>query len=151
MSAPQHVILADDDKDDCLLFQDAVDELRLQVQVVTIHDGEQLLKSLLKEDEKLPDVVFLDLNMPRKNGFSCLKEIKSTQQLSAIPVIIFSTSYDPGIAELLYDQGAHYYIRKPADFEELKNVIKRTFMLLQETVIQPAKENFLIKKPKTLP
>ena len=146
-STLKHIFLADDDEDDRLLFKDAVDELKLPVLITTVNDGEQLMKYLSQVETNLPDALFLDLNMPRKNGFACLKEIKSSKSLSVIPVIIFSTSYEPGIVELLYDQGAHYYIRKPADFGELKKVIDRTFTLLQETSMQPPKEKFLIKKP----
>ena len=143
----KHIFLADDDEDDRLLFKDAVEELKLPVLITTLNDGEQLMKCLSHVDTNLPDAVFLDLNMPRKNGFTCLNEIKSSQALSAIPVIIFSTSYQPGIVELLYEQGAHYYIPKPADFGELKKVIHQTFALLQETSLRPSKEKFLIKKP----
>ena len=149
-STSKHIFLADDDEDDRLLFKDAIDELKLPVMITTVSDGEQLMKCLSKVEPKLPDAIFLDLNMPRKNGFTCLKEIKSSKSLFVIPVIIFSTSYEPGIAQLLYDQGAHYYIRKPADFGELKEVIDRTFALLQETTIQPPKEKFLVKKPNPL-
>jgi len=145
-----HIFLADDDKDDCLFFRDAIEELLLPVQLTTVHDGEQLMLHLLKLTSNLPLALFLDLNMPRKNGHECLTEIKTNQSLSSIPVIIFSTSYDEHVADELYQEGAHYYICKPVDFSELKKVILHALTLLQDCPSQPAKQNFLISKPKTV-
>lgn len=149
MSSPlKHIFLADDDKDDRLLFTDALEELQLPIQVTTVNDGELLMHHLSKLTTDLPQALFLDLNMPRKSGFACLTEIKSSKSLSGIPVIIFSTSYDESIAETLYKQGAHYYICKPADFEELKKVIFRAFSLLEQSSQQPPQRDFLVNKLK---
>ena len=86
-----NILLADDDSDDCLFFKDVLDELNLPTLLTTVHNGEQLMEVLLKSTE-LPDILFLDLNMPRKNGFECLSAIKQTKKLNQVPVIIFSTS-----------------------------------------------------------
>lgn len=143
-----HILLADDDMDDCLFFKDAVNELKLAVQLSTAHDGEQLMLQL-QATEVLPDAIFLDLNLPRKSGSECLTEIKNTPALKQIPVVIFSTSYDPEKANLLYDTGAHYYICKPSDFEELKVVVNRAITLLSKNNMQATRENFYINKLKT--
>src|SRR5436190_20290480 len=87
------ILLADDDKDDCFLFREALSELPVPTNLVTVHDGEQLMSYLTEHAKDLPDVLFLDLNMPRKNGFECLTEIKHTDTLKDLPVIMFSTSY----------------------------------------------------------
>ena len=144
-----HILLADDDRDDCFFFKDAVEELQLPVHLTTVRDGEQLMRHLKQIDNALPYALFLDLNMPRKNGHACLIEIKSSKTLSGIPVIIFSTSYDENIAEELYKMGAHYYIRKPADFNDFKNAIKSAYTSLQRSIEQPPKEKFLISKQKS--
>ena len=146
----KHIFLADDDDDDRLLFEDAFDELNLPVRITMVKDGEQLMNYLSTVSGALPDALFLDLNMPRKNGFTCLKEIKSNQRLSVIPVIIFSTSYEKGVADRLYDQGAHYYIRKPADFGDLKRAISSAYHVLLETKLQPPKDKFLISHQKPI-
>ena len=143
-----NILLADDDTDDCLFFKDAVEELKLPVQLTTVHDGEELMHHLLSI-ANLPHAIFLDLNMPRKSGFECLAKIKSDPILKNIPVVIFSTSYDQEKANLLYDEGAHYYICKPSDFEELKIVLHRAITLLSQNNLQVSKENFYINKPKT--
>lgn len=145
----QEAVLADDDNDDRILFKDVIRELQLPVQVTLVNDGERLMKHLVELKGRLPDVLFLDLNMPRKNGFTCLAEIKSHNALSSIPVVIISTSYDVHVAELLYKKGAHYYIRKPADYSELKYVINHVFLLLKQDKLQPPFERFLISNTTT--
>ncbi len=142
-----NLYLADDDKDDCLLFKDALDELPVSAQLTTVHDGEQLMELLAKQPPHLPHVLFLDLNMPRKNGFECLSEIKFNDTLKNFPVVIFSTSFEQDVVNLLYKKEAHFYIRKPADFTQLKKVIHQALMLAadEETPPQPTKDQFVLK------
>jgi len=140
-----HLLLADDDKDDCLFFQDALDELSLVASFKAVYDGEQLMNFLLKEST-LPTVLFLDLNMPRKNGFECLIEIKSNEKLKELPVVIYSTSYDTEMISKLYSNGAQYYIRKPSEYSKLKQVIKHALSLIVESITsQPPKEKFVLQ------
>ena len=149
-NASIRILLADDDKDDCLLFQNALEELSMPAVFKAVYDGEQLMRHLTEGNE-LPTVLFLDLNMPRKNGFTCLEEIKANENLKQIPVVILSTSFDVNIADNLYNKGAHYYICKPSDFTHLKTVIERALILvLQEPVSQPPKEKFLLSNFKTI-
>jgi len=133
-----NLVLADDDKDDCLFFHEALDEIPVATNLVTVNDGVQLMELLLKE-ENLPHVLYLDINMPRKNGFTCLNEIKSNEKLKRFPVIIFSTSYNPEIANQLQRQGAKYYIRKPAEFDSLRKVIHKSLKLIME---KPDRQNY---------
>ena len=71
-----NILLADDDTDDCIFFKKALDELTLPTNLVAVHDGEQLMHLLTNDTNPLPHILYLDLNMPRKNGFECLSEIK---------------------------------------------------------------------------
>ena len=145
-----NILLADDDKDDCLLFREALEELPLTTHLTAVHDGEQLMH-LLKKTDGLPHMLFLDLNMPRKNGFTCLEEIKRDKKLAHIPVIIFSTSFDHNVADILYKNGAQYYICKPADFSRFKNVIHEAIKLsTRKKFSQPPKEKFLLSNLKTI-
>lgn len=141
----QSILLADDDSDDCLLFKDALEELPLSAALTTVFDGDQLMQLLTKEDTLLPDVLFLDLNMPRKNGFQCLVEIKKNAKLNKLPIIIFSTSYEPAIASQLYQNGAMHYIQKPNEFAKLKNVIYDAInVAAQRNSTQPSIEGFVL-------
>ena len=149
------LLLADDDKDDCLFFEEALEELRLSTHLTTVHDGEQLMQLLAKKTGQLPHVLFLDLNIPRKNGLECLSEIKLNKKLNRLFVIIFTTSFEQGVVNLLYKNGAQYYIRKPAEFSQLKKVIHQALTMITESLSdlpaaqagnfkQPSKEHFVL-------
>jgi CheY-like chemotaxis protein len=147
-----NILLADDDVDDCIFFKQAVDELILPANFTAVHDGEQLMQQLTNETNKLPHVLFLDLNMPRKNGFECLSEIKLNEKLKQLPVIIFSTSFEQGVVDQLYLNGAQYFIRKPSEFTQFKKIIHQTLALIAQklpadnvgNIAQPTKENFVL-------
>ncbi len=140
-----NILLADDDTDDCIFFKEALDELLLSTHLTVVHDGEQLMQQLLNETNEFPDVLFLDLNMPRKNGFECLSEIKLSKKLNQLPVIIFSTSFEQEVVNQLYQNGAEYFIRKPSEFSQFKKIIQHSLVLIaQENISQPTRENFVI-------
>ena len=144
----KNILLADDDEDDRYLFRDALNELFLGTVLTAAHDGAELIKYLETVSTNLPDILFLDLNMPRKNGFDCLKEIKEHTLFQKLPVVIYSTSSDEEKLNLLYQQGAHYYICKPTNYEELKSVVHKAITLLEQNQIQAPRENFFINKLK---
>lgn len=141
------LLLADDDEDDCLFFKEALDELSLPVTLATVNDGVELMGHLdVNTADNLPDILFLDLNMPRKNGYECLAEIKEIEELKELPVIIFSTSLDSEIVNLMYEKGAVFYIRKPGDFSKLKKVIGEALAKVSENNFrQPAREQFILQ------
>lgn len=143
----QHqLLLADDDTDDCVFFQEVLTELPVLTSLDTVNDGVELMDYLLKNSETLPDLLFLDLNMPRKTGFECLIEIKANDALKHLPVIILSTSLDMKVVDSLYDMGAQYYIRKPGEFNMLKKVIQQAIMVTDpENSIQPKREDFILQ------
>lgn len=118
-----NVLLADDDTDDCYFFKKALKEIAVSSYLDIVHDGEQLMSYLLKNSEHLPTVLFIDINMPRKNGLECLSEIKQNKKLKDIPIVMFSTSNSLDTINMLFRCGAHIYIHKPSDFEQLKQVI----------------------------
>jgi len=118
-----HIILADDDEDDRMLFTDAFAELRINTKVNTFNDGVELMDYLNAPDSVLPNVLFLDLNMPKKNGIECLYEIKQDSRFNDIAIAIFSTSSSEEHIEETFVQGANIYIKKPSDFTTLKKVL----------------------------
>ncbi len=131
---PLNILLADDDIDDRFFFDKALKEIKVASNLVTVSNGELLMKYLTERLLQLPDILFLDLSMPRKTGFECLAEIKENDQLKDLPVIIFTTSFTRGIdfednlKKTFSKMGAEGYIRKPGDFEELKEVIHQTLL-----------------------
>lgn len=123
-SMVKHILIADDDEDDRMLFADALRQVSQATDLSMATDGVELL-SMLRLATSLPDVIFLDLNMPGKNGADSLKEIKKDPHLSRLPIIIFTTTANHKTIDQMYALGAQYYIQKPADFEVLKSLIGR--------------------------
>ncbi len=141
-----HLLLADDDIDDCAFFEDAINEMSFSVLLTTVKDGVELMSFLLSEPAKYPDIIFLDLNMPRKSGMECIVEIKTNDKLKHIPVIIYSTSLDKDVVNRLYEKGAQYYIQKPGEFAALKKVIKEAInMFINDNLLPPTREKFIIQ------
>ena len=101
-----NILLADDDSDDCFFFKEALVGSPISTHLTTVPDGEHLMHLLLNKIDQLPDVLFLDLNMPRKNGFECLLEIKLISKLKLLPVVVLSTSFEKEVVNQLYQNGA---------------------------------------------
>jgi CheY-like chemotaxis protein len=140
-----NILLADDDKDDRFFFSMALDALTIPTTLDTVVDGEKLMTYLSMNTLRLPDVIFLDLNMPRKNGFECLLEIKLNPKLNMLPVIIFSTSFEQEVVNLLYKNGAEYFIRKPSEYLQFKKIIQQTIALISKGNKQiPNRDNFVL-------
>src|ERR1035437_5559062 len=136
--APLNILLADDDMDDRSFFEKAMKEVAISTNLTTVNDGEHLMKYLADNSEQLPNILFLDLNMPRKNGFECLVEIRENEKLKDLSVVIFSTSspqdqsYELGMISNLFKLGARVYIRKPSDFKQLKQTINYALAMAVE-------------------
>jgi CheY-like chemotaxis protein len=118
------ILMADDDADDRFLVQAAFEDNDLSHTIVFFEDGEQLLKYLNPEkEESVPNLILLDLNMPKRDGREVLKIIRTNEKWNNIPIVIFSTSNAPDDIVTAYQLGANCYIIKPSSYEELKNVI----------------------------
>jgi CheY-like chemotaxis protein len=145
-NTPIRILLADDDESDRLLFQEAFEELEIKTTVRTVNNGIQLMDYLSVKDAILPDLIFLDLNMPRKNGLECLKEIRSNKKFKAVPIAIYSTSASEKDISETFLHGANVYIKKPSNFGSLKQVLNKavtTTYLYQGTPFTI--DNFLLK------
>ncbi|MCH7411367.1 response regulator [Belliella sp. DSM 111904] len=126
-SNPLKIVLADDDEADRLLFIEAFDELNAGTYIQTVNDGVELMKLLLQTAiENLPDILFLDINMPKKNGLDCLKEIRSNKKFQEVSIAIFTTSSSQGDMENTFLLGANVYINKPNNFQKLKKILEKS-------------------------
>src|SRR5690606_633179 len=141
-----HIILADDDEDDRLFFTDAFEELKINTKVKTYNDGAELMDYLNSEDSILPEILFLDLNMPKKNGIECLHEIKSHPRVGNIAIARYSTSSAEEHIEETFVNGANIYIKKPNDFNTLKKVLSDVVTInWQYQTSGLNKDNFLLR------
>lgn len=144
----KQIILAEDDADDREFFEDALNELNVDTELTTAKDGVALMVTLtaIALEPPPPHVIFLDLNMPYKNGFECLKEIRESPKLKGIPVVILSTSVQEKTVEKTYALGANCYVCKPTSHESLKETIGKVLALeLWKDNEQLTKEKFVIK------
>ena len=139
-----NILLADDDTDDCLFFKKALEELQLSTHLITFHDGEQLMNFLSENSEHLPDVLFLDLSMPRKNGLECLSEIKQNKKLKDLPVVMLSTSNSKDTISMVFKIGSHVYIHKPGDFAQLKQVIHHALPIVAEELFSNSPVKYIL-------
>lgn len=140
------IILADDDEDDRMFFKDVFDELKIKTAVETVNNGKELLERINDHSIQLPNIIFLDLNMPIMNGLECLKEIKKNPRFQEIVIAIYSTSSSKQDVENTFILGANIYINKPNDFPSLKKVLTEVVSInwLYNTN-GLKKENFLLK------
>jgi response regulator RpfG family c-di-GMP phosphodiesterase len=139
------ILIADDESDECNFFKKTIKRLMPSATFDIVHNGEQLMKYLLLNIECLPDILFLDLIMPRKNGFECLSEINRNDAMKEIFVVICSDSYphDPyyqrKMLNMLQKCGANLFIHKSADYDKLKHDIC--------LAINKVTDNLLLKEP----
>jgi len=117
--------IADDDPDDQELFIKALKEIDEHCYCISAFNGEEALDKLINEKLHHPDLIFLDLNMPKKNGKQCLKEIKQINEIKDIPVIIYSTSAEKSDIEETTQLGAAFFMQKPNRFIELRNALNQ--------------------------
>ncbi len=139
-----NILLADDDIDDCNFFKEALDSLPMSTKLTTVNDGESLMNFLLENEEHLPHVLFLDINMPRKNGFECLSEIKHHDKLKDLAVVMFSTSNAQDKINILFNTGADVYIRKPSSFAQLVQVIHHALPIAAENIFSNGKLKYIL-------
>jgi CheY-like chemotaxis protein len=141
---PLYLLLADDDHDDRLFFSKALKELDTNSYLNTVNDGQELMKLLIDDKKILPDVLFLDINMPCKSGTECLVEIKKVDKLKNLPIVMFSTTKDVNKIKYHFEVGAKVFIHKPNDFEQLKEVIFYTLSIATESLFLKNHTKFIL-------
>ena len=130
--------MVDDDRDDQYLVQEAWLDLDLKTELHFVSDGEELIQTLQDGLQgKLPSLILLDLNMPRKNGRKALEEIKNNSDLCHIPVVILTTSKDPVDIHHCYKLGAAGFVTKPSNFDALLSTIQTIDRYWFKTVSLP--------------
>jgi CheY-like chemotaxis protein len=118
------ILLADDDVDDAEMFTSIWEEVDPAATVLTFSTGALIIDHLAKANQRQPDVIFLDINMPEMNGWQCLKAIKSNPRVKHIPVIMYSTSSHQRDKELAAELGAIAFVTKPSDYKTLRETLR---------------------------
>ena len=122
------ILLAEDDEDDRLIFAGALKEADPSINCTTAANGKEVFE-LLEEVKALPNIIFLDINMPLVNGFECLAELKKRKYVAEIPVIMLSTASNNSAFETAHALGAYAFLIKPATHKELVNKLKDIFQI----------------------
>ena len=122
-----NVLIVDDDEDDRDLFCIAVHELDPKINCILARNGEEALQGLRLEKFPKPDLIFLDLNMPRLNGFQFLRELKKDIQLKGIPIVIYTASKQQEDLDETKELGAEHFFAKPNSFMELCQIVRGVF------------------------
>jgi CheY-like chemotaxis protein len=128
MTKPKNIFLVDDDADDQLFFTDALKDIDSSISCSIANNGKEAL-DYLSRMTMLPEILFLDLNMPFMNGYECLSRLKNEDRLSRIPVVIFTTSSDPKDAEITHQLGAEVFLSKPNEFRQLREKLEKILAL----------------------
>src|SRR5690606_16970335 len=123
-----------------------IEELSIRTVLRMFHDGQQLMDHLHGEGEQLPDLIFLDLNMPIKNGMQCLKEIRANRAFNHISIAIYSTSSSEKDIEDTFVNGANIYLNKPNNFAKLRESITKVLQInWQYHTSNLNRDNFLLR------
>ncbi|TLS69275.1 response regulator [Mariprofundus erugo] len=145
---PITILMADDDPEDRMLAEEALEEARLANDLRFVEDGEELIDYLKRrgkfadpKDSPRPGLILLDLNMPRKDGREALEEIKADPMLKTLPVVILTTSEADEDILRSYDLGASSYITKPVTFDGLVNIMRALKVYWFEIVELPENNN----------
>jgi len=121
------VLLVDDDPDDIDLTREVLEMSKIKININTARDGDEAMELLTQtatdNPQELPDLILLDLNMPKKNGHEVLSEIKADEKLRHIPVVILTTSGNPEDVSSSYSHGVSCYITKPVGLPEFQRVV----------------------------
>ena len=128
-SQPVEILLVEDNEDDAVIIQEVFSDMRLATLINVVRDGEEALAYLPRTGKykvvRMPDIVLLDINMPKKNGFEVLEEIKKDPRLQSLPVIMLTTSHREEDIVRSYAKGACSYIHKLVDLDQFKHLIKQ--------------------------
>jgi CheY-like chemotaxis protein len=117
------IFLAEDDEDDVVIFNEIMSDLAKNITVTVAVNGMELM-NLLQKITILPELIFLDLNMPLKNGFECLQEIKSNNDWKEIKIVVYSTSAQPQQVDKAYKGGADLYLQKSTSYTDFKQAVE---------------------------
>ena len=144
MTDNSNVVIAEADHDDFEMFSLAIQDLSLRVIIRRAENGEILMQLL---ETNIPDMLFLDIALPRKDGKQCLREIRANKKYDLLPVIMYTSFCDTRSIEFTFREGANIFVIKPSSFNELKEILKSIFAIeWKKSMYFPALPDFVINK-----
>ncbi|MDH7460203.1 response regulator [Chitinophagaceae bacterium 26-R-25] len=138
-----NVLIAEDDDDDYLIFSLAIEELSFRVILSRAENGDVLMKML---NENNPDLLFLDILMPCRDGRQCIKEIRADSKFDSLPIIVYSSLKDMETIEFCYRAGSNLYAVKPSSLKDVKQALERIFSVdWKKMLYYPPLSQFVIR------
>ena len=134
------ILIADDDTDDTDMFHEALMEIDPTTVFHRATDGHHVLSTLEKHKTELPHLIFLDVNMPRMDGWECLERLKANVSFQNIPVMMYSTSAHPRDIDIALDHGALCFMTKPTGFKELKTILTEILAHLDGNLLEAVRQ-----------
>ena len=140
---PTSVLIAEDDDDDYFIFSVALAESSPKVSLTRAENGQALLDKLERET---PDILFLDLHMPKIDGQLCLKAIRANKKFESLPVVVYTSFKDPETIEYCYRERSNLYVMKPDSFADLKTALERILAVdWKDTTFFPSRTEFVYR------
>ena len=134
--------MADDDRDDYVILQQAALKIENPLTITYAANWIELLRLLVKTE---PDILFLDLNMPVKDGFECLESLRADKRFIKLPIIIYSTSLSKIDIDKAHQKGANYFVVKPHAIQDISNMLSKvTSMSKEDLTATVSREKFVI-------
>ena len=121
-----NVLMAEDDKDDFDVLADAISKVPVKVILSRAENGDVLMKLI---HEKIPDLLFLDIILPGRDGRDCIREIRSDKKFDKLPIIVYTSLKDLDTIEFCYRWGSNLFVQKPQTYSEIADIVRRIFSI----------------------
>ena len=139
----KNVLIGEDDDDDFMIFSSVITELPFNILLTRAANGDLLVKLI---DQANPDILFLDILLPLKDGRKCIQEIRANKKYDSLPVIMYTSLTDLASVEFFYRNGANLYVVKPSSFHDLKEALEKVFAIdWKKVMYYPPRDQFVLK------
>lgn len=138
-----HVLIGEDDDDDFTIFSSVISDLPFDILLTRAENGNIVIKLI---DQSNPDILFLDILLPQKDGRKCIQEIRANKKYDSLPIIVYTSLSDLDNVEFFYRCGANLYVIKPSSFAELKSALEKIFAIdWKKVMYYPPLGQFVLK------
>jgi CheY-like chemotaxis protein len=137
-----NILLVDDDSEESYLFNEALEHSGLHFHLYHANNGNDLMSFLLNEPP--PDLVFIDINMPYKDGLEVLTELRDSPKFETLPLVIYSTAKNEDSINVCYEKGADLFVIKPNDFDEMVKVIRKVCTINWKSHNKTPRDKFVV-------
>ena len=137
-----NVVMAEDDNDDFEILADAISKVPVKILLSRAEDGVVLMKLI---HEKIPDLLFLDIILPQRDGRDCIREIRSDKKFDGLPIIVYTSLKDLETVEFCYRWGTNIYVHKPQSYSDIAEIVRKIFSInWKKLQYYPSRSEFVL-------